>query len=119
MLVVKLNLVYSWDVTTEATLNAIQSHVVRLLRKERIKQNVSITALAARAGLSQPMVSYVERELRKPTLDTLLRISGALRLDLSDIIRRAIQMGMRSPLALDSRTTSGRRSARRQRKCSK
>lgn len=35
------------------------------------------------------MVSYVERELRKPTLDTLLRITEALDVDLADVIRKA------------------------------
>ena len=68
---------------------AIQSHVIRLLREERIRQRVSITSLAALAGLSQPMVSYVERELRKPTLDTLLRLAEALKIDLADVIRKA------------------------------
>ena len=47
--------------------------------------------LASRAGLSQQMVSYVEREMRNPTLDTLLRITNALGIDLDDVIRRAHQ----------------------------
>lgn len=49
-----------------------------------------MTVLAARAGLSQQMVSYVERGLRNPTLDTLLRISAALEIDLPDLLRTAI-----------------------------
>ncbi len=48
-----------------------------------------MTAVATRAGLSQQMVSYVEREMRSPTLDTLLRISEALGIDIADVIRRA------------------------------
>ena len=45
--------------------------------------------LAARAGLSQQMVSYVEREMRNPTLETLLRITAALEVDLGKLITRA------------------------------
>ena len=45
--------------------------------------------VAERAGLSQPMVSLVEREMRKPTLDTLLRIAVALEIDLAEVLQRA------------------------------
>ena len=48
-----------------------------------------MTKTAERAGLSQQMVSYVERGLRNPTLDTLLRITDALGINLSDVIRGA------------------------------
>ncbi len=48
-----------------------------------------MTRLAQDAGLSQQMVSYVERGLRNPTLDTLLRIANVLEADLSAIIRKA------------------------------
>ena len=45
--------------------------------------------LAEKAGLSRSMVSYVERGMRNPTLDTLLRIAEALNLDLWKLIRDA------------------------------
>ena len=45
--------------------------------------------VAERAGLSQQMVSYVEREMRNPTLETLLRIAAALQIDLSQILHTA------------------------------
>ena len=45
--------------------------------------------VAELAGLSQQMVSYVEREMRNPTLETLLRISAALELDFAEVIRSA------------------------------
>ena len=48
--------------------------------------------VAERAGLSQQMVSYVEREMRNPTLETVLRIAAALEIDFSQVMRRAIQM---------------------------
>lgn len=48
-----------------------------------------MNSIAERGGLSQQMVSYVERGMRKPTIDTLLRIAAALELDLSDVLQRA------------------------------
>lgn len=48
-----------------------------------------MTKLAAESGLSQQMISYVERGMRSPTLDTLLRIAAALDVDLWRIIKAA------------------------------
>lgn len=48
-----------------------------------------MTVLSERAGLSQQSVSYVEREMRIPNLDTLLRITDVLKVDLADIIKQA------------------------------
>ena len=63
---------------------AIATHVAAILREEREKRSLSMNALAERAGLSQQMVSYVERDMRNPSLDTLLRICGALKLSSAD-----------------------------------
>jgi transcriptional regulator with XRE-family HTH domain len=46
-------------------------------------------AVAERSGLSQSMISLVERDMRNPTLDTLLRIAETLNLDLGAIITKA------------------------------
>lgn len=48
-------------------------------------------AVAKRARLSHSMVSRVEQELRRPTLDTLLRIAGAMEIDLWPLIKKAEQ----------------------------
>ena len=45
--------------------------------------------VAERAGLSQQMVSYVERGMRNPTLETLLRITAALDVDLARVLQQA------------------------------
>ena len=89
MYVVNRFFMYYFRVANKLKSEAIHAHVIRILREERIKRGLSRTALAHRAGLSQPMMSYVERELRKPTLDTLLRITVALEVDLARVIRRA------------------------------
>lgn len=54
-----------------------------------------MTVLAERAGLSQQSVSYMEREMRIPNLDTLLRIAGVLELDLGDVIKQAGKAAMK------------------------
>ena len=68
---------------------AICSEVARILKAERKKRQLSMTTMAAKAGLSQQMVSYVERGMRNPTLETLLRITDALDINLAKVIARA------------------------------
>lgn len=70
-------------------LDAVAAHIAKILREEREKRGLSMNAVAERSGLSQPMVSLVERELRNPTIDTLLRLAIALELDLADVVARA------------------------------
>ncbi len=76
---------------SEKSQHAVCSRVVKLLKQEREKQELSMNVVAERAGLSQQMVSYVEREMRNPTLETLLRISAALKIDFSVVMRRALK----------------------------
>ena len=51
---------------------------------------LTLTAVATKAGLSYQMISYVERGLRVPGLDTLLRITSALEIDPADLLKRAM-----------------------------
>jgi len=87
--IVKQISLYSFRVRSDNTREIICSQVSRIFREERCKRGLSMTVTAQRAGLSQQMVSYVERGLRNPTLDTMLRISDALDVDLASVIRRA------------------------------
>ena len=63
----------------------------QLIRRARIERKITANELAERAGLSQQMVSYVERGIRRPTLDTIFRMSLALEVDLGRIIRDVIK----------------------------
>jgi transcriptional regulator with XRE-family HTH domain len=75
---------------SEAELRAtVCALVVRRLREERERQGISMTVLAARAGLAQATISFVERGIRNPTLDTLLRIAGVLDVELGALVTRA------------------------------
>jgi transcriptional regulator with XRE-family HTH domain len=69
----------------------VSSQVARILREERAKRHLSMNAIAERAGLSRMMVSFVERGMRNPTLDTLLRLTGALEIDPVEVLRRAVK----------------------------
>ena len=68
---------------------AIVANVVRFLREEREKRNLSMNVVAQRSGLSHSIISLIERDMRNPTLDTLLRIADAIEIDLGDILTRA------------------------------
>ncbi|EIQ01389.1 putative transcriptional regulator with C-terminal CBS domains [Opitutaceae bacterium TAV1] len=74
----------------------IYQEAIRLLREAREEAGMSIYEVAWRAGLSQPMVSYVERSKRMPTLDTLLRITDAIGVNLPRLLRKA-EMAARQP----------------------
>lgn len=68
---------------------AFGSAVARILREERERQGLSMNAVAERSGLSPQMVSYVERGMRAPTLESFFRLCHALSIDPSDVIMRA------------------------------
>jgi transcriptional regulator with XRE-family HTH domain len=76
-------------VASDKSQQAVCSEVARILRAERQKRGLSMNQVAERSGLSQQMVSYVEREMRNPTLETLLRMAEAMKVDLPTVIRRA------------------------------
>jgi transcriptional regulator with XRE-family HTH domain len=65
------------------------SQVARILKELREEKELSMTELAARAGLSRAMISFIEHELRNPTLDTLLRIATVLKVDLAEVLQNA------------------------------
>lgn len=68
---------------------AVIANIAKALRDTRVRKGLSMSAVAERAGLSQQMVSYVERQMRMPTLDTILRMSEALAIDPSELLRKA------------------------------
>jgi len=60
-----------------------------LLRAEREKRDLSLQVLARKSGISRQTISYIEQEVQSPSLDTLLRITLAMEVDLAKIIVRA------------------------------
>ena len=74
---------------TDPLRDVISFQVARLLKEERQQRGLSLNVLAEKAGLSRQTVSYVEQEAQSPSLDTLLRITWALGVDLEKIIAKA------------------------------
>jgi len=95
-----LFLSFSWVMTQEEDMlrARVCSAVARLLREERERLFLSMSEVAGRAGISQQMVSYVERELRTPTIDTLFRLAQALGLNPITLLTKAAapELGLRS-----------------------
>jgi len=68
---------------------AIRKEIVRLLQEERQRRNLSNYAVAQRSGVSESMLSLVQRGLRNPTMELLLRIADGVGADLPTLIRKA------------------------------
>jgi transcriptional regulator with XRE-family HTH domain len=67
------------------------ARLMELIHQERLRQKLSLNEVATRAGLSHTMVMRVEKRERLPTIDTLLRITDALEIELSPLIAKAIK----------------------------
>ncbi len=87
--IVNLIFAYCFQVPVDKSLDNISSQVAVLLKEERKKRGLSLNVLSQKSGLSRQTVSYVEQEVQNPTLDTLLRITSALEIDLEKIIAQA------------------------------
>lgn len=72
------------------TYQAVCARVATLLRAERLRQGLSLSEVAERAGLSYQMVSYVERGMRVPGLDTFLRVTSALGMNAPETLGSAM-----------------------------
>ena len=72
--------------------DVICSTVARLLREKRVAGGLSMNVIAKRARLSHSMISRVEHELRRPTLDTLLRIAEAMEIELWPLVKEAEEL---------------------------
>ena len=68
---------------------AICAQVIKLLRAERERRGISKYALSAQCGLAQQTISYMERELRHPSFETILRIADGMGVNLEDVLKQA------------------------------
>jgi transcriptional regulator with XRE-family HTH domain len=73
------------------------------LRDARRRRNLSLAALAERAGLTKGFLSQVERDLTSPSVGTLLRLCRALDLPVGHLFDGAhtplVRAGERTPIA--------------------
>lgn len=68
---------------------AVCAEIIRLLREERKRRKVSNYAVSQTSGVSESMLSLVERGLRNPTLELTLRIADGIGADLPSVIKKA------------------------------
>jgi transcriptional regulator with XRE-family HTH domain len=81
------------------------------LQRERERRKLSKYAVAQRSGVSESMLSLVERGLRNPTMELLLRVTDGIGADLGLLIKRA-----RRTIAQDEASRLAERKGRRKRK---
>ena len=65
------------------------AQVIKLLREEREKRGISKYTLSAQCGLAQQTISYMERGLRQPSFETILRIADGIGVNLEDMLSQA------------------------------
>jgi transcriptional regulator with XRE-family HTH domain len=68
---------------------AIRKEIIRLLKVERERRGISNYVVAQNSGVSESMLSLVERGLRNPTMELMLRIADGVEADLPSLIRQA------------------------------
>jgi transcriptional regulator with XRE-family HTH domain len=68
---------------------AVCAQVIKLLREERERRGISKYTLSAQCGLAQQTISYMERGLRQPSFETILRIADGIGVNLEDVLKRA------------------------------
>ena len=68
---------------------AVRIEVIRLCREERLRRKLTNYAIAQNSGVSESMLSLVERGLRNPTMELMLRIADAVGVDLADVMKQA------------------------------
>jgi transcriptional regulator with XRE-family HTH domain len=89
----------------------IRKEIIRLLQRERERRKLSNYAVAQRSGVSESMLSLVERGLRNPTMELLLRVTDGIGADLGLLIKRA-----RRAIARDEASKLAERKGRLKRK---
>jgi transcriptional regulator with XRE-family HTH domain len=74
-------------------LTGIDTRLGTRLRRERLRQNLSIEALAERSGVSRAMISKIERAESSPTAALLGRLCAGLGLSLAALFEHEAHRG--------------------------
>lgn len=75
---------------------AVTAEIIRLLREERKQRKLSNYVVAKKCGVSESMLSLVERGLRNPSMELVLRIADGVGVDLPALITKAQVTALRS-----------------------
>jgi transcriptional regulator with XRE-family HTH domain len=68
---------------------AVSAEIIRLLREERKQRGLSNYAISQSSGVSESMLSLVDRGLRNPSMELMLRIADGVGADLPTLIKKA------------------------------
>ena len=68
---------------------AVGVRVTQILCEEREKRGLTKYVVAKRTGLSQQAIGYLERGIKRPSLETVLRVAEGIGVDLAAVLRRA------------------------------
>jgi len=80
---------YFLGVSSGIKQRAICVQTIRLLREERERRGLSKYALSAQCGIAQQTISYMERGMRQPSFETILRIADGIGVNLEDVLKKA------------------------------
>lgn len=58
-----------------------------LIKKVRLKKNMTLETLANLSGISKGHLSKIERQERDPKLSTILQIASALKVDIEELYK--------------------------------
>jgi transcriptional regulator with XRE-family HTH domain len=68
---------------------AVCAEIIRLLREERKQRKLSNYVISQKSGVSESMLSLVDRGLRNPSMELMLRIADGIEADLPALIKKA------------------------------
>ncbi len=71
---------------------AVCWEIIRLLREERKKRKLSNYVVSQESGVSESMLSLVDRGLRNPSLELMLKVADGTGADLPALIKKAQAM---------------------------
>ena len=72
----------------------IYASVAAQLRLRRLRAGLTLEELAEAAGISVSFLAYLEANKKRPSLDTLARLAGALKIPVSVFFREGGGRGM-------------------------
>ena len=68
---------------------AVCAEIIRLLREERKQRKISNYAISQKSGVSESMLSLVDRGLRNPSMELMLKIADGVGVDFPAFIKKA------------------------------
>lgn len=74
-----------------AQIDPVERQLVLILKRERLRRNLSATALAKSVGVSRTTVTHMESDDARPTLWVLLKIAKGLDLDFAQCVVEALK----------------------------